>query len=740
MKNVRLCLMVLGLAWVVSAPAGRLAATTLSAETVAVEDEAGTRERMLALRREIARHDELYFRQGAPEISDHEYDLLKAELRRLEASVVMPGEVRAEAGETPADDRTGRFATHAHAVPMLGLDKAYSSAEVAAFHARAVAKLGHEDVLYRVEPKYDGLAVSLTYEHGQLVRALTRGNGSEGEDITKNVRLIRDVRARLAGGVAASRPGRVELRGEIYLGAAGFARINAAREAAGDVAFAHPRNVAAGAVRSLDGELAGELSWVCYGWGNWEPAEAAPATMADFQALVAAWGLPRPAEARLARGVAELERAAEAMREAGARGGFPTDGVVIKVEAVAEQRALGAGAGAPRWALARKFAPERAATRLLAITWQVGRTGVLTPVAELEPVTLAGSRVTRATLHNPGEIARRDLRVGDRVWVEKAGEIIPAIVGVDMAERLDQSTAYELPENCPACAVALVRVEASNGQVAELRCESAACPARIQRRIQHYASPAAMGVTGLGPALIEALVKSGRVAGPWDLYRLDEADLAALPRVGAKSARQVIASIEASRLTARREGWRWLFGLGLPGVGAGGARRLAAAFPDIESLARADEAALVAAGLSAEVARGLEVWLRDETGRAEIAAWVSSGFGAGWGATAPDSGAEQQAVPGSEALAGEVVVVTGTLTRGSRASVTDELRAAGARVTENVGKETTLLVAGEGAAPAKTAAAQKRGVPVIDEAELARRLGDARSGRDEAGGEEAPRR
>ncbi len=694
----------------------------------AAEDEGVARERLTELRREIARHDELYFRKGAPEISDFEYDELKRELRALETLFAAEeGAADAEEKATGAgvagvgDDRTGAFATWRHGVPMLSLDKAHTDEELGAFHARAAARLGREDVVYRVEPKYDGLAVSITYENGRLVRVVTRGNGVDGDDVTVNARaLARALPERLGGEAGAGAgdgatpwPGRIEVRGEIFMAWAEFGRINAEREAAGEALFANPRNLAVGTLRTRDSaDVAGRrLELVCFGWGAWEAGGGIGEadTLAGFAGLLEAWGLPVAAGARPATGREELLAAVAAVRGesgAGGAGGFPADGVVVKLERVADQLALGVGTGAPRWAVARKFEPERAATRLVGITWQVGRTGVVTPVAELEPVELAGSTVARATLHNADEIARRDLRVGDRVWIEKAGEIIPALAGVDRARRTGAEAVYVFPDTCPACATALAREEGR----AAWRCANAACPAQVARRIAHWASPAALDIGGLGPAVIEKLMAGGAVRGPADLYGLRAEDLRALPGVGERSAQKLSDEIAASRERARADGARLLAGLGLPGVGRESARCLARSFGGLAELARADEAGLRAAGLGEATARGVVVFLAKPEVQAEWAALQAAGVGVEWARSAATG-----------AFVGQTVVVTGRLTRWTRAQVEEILTAAGARVMPGVARETTFVVAGEHPG-ATLKRARARGVEIIDEDELARRL------------------
>lgn len=685
--------------------------------------------RLAELRREIARHDELYFRQVAPEISDFEYDTLKAELRALEARNPEPSEVP-EVG----DDRTGVFETRIHRQPMGSLAKTYSDAELVAFHARMVARLGQEDVVYRVEPKYDGLAVNLTFENGRLVHAVTRGNGTAGDDVTLQARrFLRDFPARLAAnaegadGPLFAPPEVLEVRGEIFASWAEFSRINDEREVAGVAGFSHPRSLAVGTMRALEVPESGlrRLDWIAFGWGGWEGSVAKPETLTEFHANLRAWGLPVPKTAQVAVGREALLATVETVRRASESAGLPTDGVVVKLERVVDQLVLGVAPNGPRWAVARKFPPERTSTRVIAITLQVGRTGVVTPVAELEPILLGGSTVARATLHNADEIARRDVRVGDWVYVEKAGEIIPAIVGVDRARReaiAGGPPVYVFADTCPSCGEKVVRLE---GQALH-RCVNAACPAQLARRLAHFAAPAGMNIEGLGPVLVEMLLASGHVRCAADFYRLTEADLLALPSLGERSAQRLLRAIEASREGSQSDGARLLYALGLPSVGRESARKLAATFGSLEELEAAKEADFLRSeaeggpGLGVVAARALILHIKAESTRAEWADLRASGLGMGW-AKGDAGGARAGSAP-RLLLAGQTVVLTGRLERWTRAEATARLRAAGARVTTAVTRETSWVVAGEGAGE-KLFSARALGVEVVSEAELVKRLG-----------------
>ena len=573
-------------------------ATCLSAETPPAATD--PLERIATLRAEIARHDELYFKQAAPEITDAEYDALKRELRELEAQFPAARPAAADPGAAVGGDRSGAFPTHRHRVPMRGLAKSHTEAELRRFFERVARSLGSAEIDFVVEPKYDGLAISVTYERGRLVRAVTRGDGNEGDVVTENLLACSGLpRALTDKDGAPPWPDLVEVRGEVFMTQVEFERLNADRVAAGQEPFAHPRNLAVGTLKSTDAaERDGRrLEVVFYGWGAWEPAGAAPESQRQLLGKLAAWGLPGPEWVRGAHGPAAVGREVRAIERARTGLGFPIDGAVVKVDAVALRRTLGESESGPAWAIAHKFEPERVETVLKAISLQIGRTGAVTPVAELEPVAIGGSTVARASLHNAREIARRDYRVGDTVKLEKAGEIIPVLVGVVLERRSPESRPFEFPAACPVCATALVE-EGS----AAWRCPNRACPAQVKRRLEHFVSGAALNLRGFGPAVVEALVEQGRVKELDGLYCLSREQLLVATGGKSKVADKLAAEIERSR---RAELWRVIHGLSLAETGAANARKLARHFTSLAALRDATAEQLRAAGLSGAAAERL---------------------------------------------------------------------------------------------------------------------------------------
>lgn len=650
------------------------------------------------LRSEIRRHDELYYRQAEPEIGDFEYDGLKRALADLEAA---NPELPLDTSPTLAvgDDRVEGFATYRHRLPMQSLDNTYSEDEFLAFVARVEKGLELGNARFTVEPKIDGVAVSLTYEMGELVRAVTRGNGIEGDDVTANVRFIKSLPTRLAGGLL---PDLIEIRGEIFMRVEEFERLNAERREAGLETFKNPRNLAAGTVKMLDRvEVAKrQLDIVLYGLGDCRPAVVS--SQREYRDQLVAWGLPVVERFWEVEGAAAAWAAVEELDEVRAGFAFPTDGAVVKLDSFRQQDLLGATSKAPRWAIAVKFAAEQAETVLERITIQVGRTGALTPVAELVPVQLAGTTVSRATLHNQEEMARKDVRVGDTVVVEKAGEIIPAVVRVVLEKRPAGSEVFVFPDTCPACGTAVCKVE---GEVA-VRCLNLECPDQVRGRLEHFASRQCLDIEGLGVAVVDQLVAKQFVSNIADIYRLGFDDLMGLEKFAEKSARNLLAAIEASKGV---ELWRLLHGLGIPQVGSSAAKDLAKAFGSVEALGEATVERLVDVdGIGGKTAGLIVDYFANEGNRAVLEAL----FAAGMSPTAPVRPSEADAV-----LAGKTFVITGTLPTLKRDEAKALVESKGGKVAGSVSKKTDYLVAGE-AAGSKLTKAESLGVVVIDEAKL----------------------
>lgn len=551
-------------------------AAPLSAEAAA--------ERVTELRAEIARADDLYFKKSAPDISDAAYDQLKRELAALDQAFPELADHR-DSVAAVGDDTTGEFPRARHRQRMLSLRKSYTEAELRSFHERVVDQLGQRDAVFVVEPKFDGLAISVTYERGKLVRAITRGDGDQGDDVTANVRAIPSLphallRARGGDDDAANgMPDLVELRGEIFLSFAEFARINAEQERLGAEPFANPRNLAAGTLKQHNPAQVArrKLQIVFYGIGQCVPAAANPNSQRALHARIRGWGLPGVENFETAKGADEIWAAVGKIGRERSAYSFPTDGAVVKVDDAASQRELGASAEAPNWAMAFKFTPPLATTQVRAITVQIGRTGVLTPVAELTPVQLGGSVVARASLHNFSEISRRDIRVGDFVVVEKAGEIIPSIARVERSRRPAASQRYVPPTLCPVCRATVVQLR---GQVA-IHCPNSACPAQLRRRLAHFCGKQGVGIEGLGPASLDGLVSAGVVASIADVYKLGGTKGTTLD---GKITARVLESVDRSK---RAELWRFINGLGIVGVGEVSAKALAKQFGGLAEFGRA---------------------------------------------------------------------------------------------------------------------------------------------------------
>ena len=663
-----------------------------------------------ALRTELNYHNYRYYVLDDPEIPDAEYDRIFHELQALEArfpDLVTVDSPTQRVGAAPRPE----FSQVRHRLPMMSLENAMSDEKLAEFHRRIMSGLRRDgEAIYTAEPKLDGLAVNIRYENGVLVQAATRGDGTTGEDITANVRTIRNVPLRLLG---RDWPAVLEVRGEVYLPQRGFKRLNAQAAACGDKTFANPRNAAVGSLRQLDHRItsARPLRFCCYGWGE----IAADPGESQFAMLkrIGDWGVPISKELRRVTGLAGCRDYFNDLKERREDIGYGIDGVVFKLDRLADQLALGATIHHPRWAIARKFPAQEALTVVEAVEFQVGRTGAVTPVARLTPVQVGGVTVSNATLHNMDEVERKDVQVGDTIYVRRAGDVIPEIVRVLPERRPPEARPVVLPTTCPVCGSDVIRPEGE----AVARCSGGLyCPAQRKEAIRHFASRKAMDIDGLGEKLIDQLVEQGLVHEPADLYHLTEGQLAGLERMGAKSAANLCTALERSKETSFA---RFIFALGIREVGEATAAALAARFDSLQALmaARAEDLLLVE-GVGPVVSAHIAGFFTQAHNREAIERLIVAGIH--W----PTEAARGAHSSGSQAppLAGKTFVITGTLSR-PRDQIKAELEALGAKVTGSVSKNTDYLLAGEEAG-SKLAKALDLGVPVIDEPELASLLQD----------------
>ena len=649
------------------------------------------KEQIEALTAELEHHSYLYYVLDAPEMPDYEYDQKLRRLEELEAQYpqyASPLSPTKRVGGAPLS----QFEKVTHAVPLESLQDLFSYEEVEDFDAHL--RESAPETVYTVEPKVDGLSVALEYENGLFLRGATRGDGLVGEDVTENLRTIRSIPLRLPEALP-----RLIVRGEVYLPRTVFAQINEAREQNGEPLFANPRNAAAGSLRQLDPKVAAarRLDAVLF---NVQYVEGVSfethAESLDFLERMHFRVIPR-------KMCATMEEVQKEVSAIGARKGeypYDIDGAVVKVNSLLDRATMGSTAKFPRWAAAFKYPPEQKEARVLDILVQVGRTGVLTPKASLSPVRLAGTTVTSASLHNQDYITEKDIRIGDTVLVQKAGEIIPEVVKIVKEKRLSDSTPYLLPDHCPVCGAPGAR----DADGAAIRCTGAECPAQLLRNLTHFASRDAMDIEGLGPAVVEALVNAGLVKAPGDLYRLQAEDVAQLERMGRKSAENLIAAIERSK---KNDLSRLLFAFGIRQVGQKAAKVLAARFGTLEALRAATVEELTAVDDIGEItARSLVDWLHSPQAEHLIAALKEAGVNM--------TSAVQIA---GDKLAGKTFVLTGTLQQFSRAEAGERIEALGGKVSSSVSKKTSYVVAGEEAG-SKLTKAQSLGIPVLSEAEF----------------------
>jgi len=658
--------------------------------------------RAKALRAEIAGHDERYYQKAAPTISDQAYDALMAELKALEAA--HPALVTADSPTQAVREKPSQgFKPFKHARPLLSLDNTYDEADLRAFDERVRKVLKRERVDYVVELKIDGLAVALHFEGGTFVAGATRGNGDQGDDITANLRTIKDLPLALKG----KPPRRLELRGEVFLDHAGFQRINAQRSAQEAPLFANPRNAAAGSLKLLDPALVAErpLRLFLYTLGHAEPLPWSGHR--QFLDSLKGLGVPHDRHYKACAGMDAVLEQCALWEHKRAELGFDIDGLVIKVDGYEDQAILGATNKSPRWAIAYKFKAGQAETTLLGIEASVGRTGVITPVALLEPVKLAGSTIARASLYNAEQLAALDARPGDRVLIEKGGEVIPKVAAVLKDKRTGQEKAWAFPAECPACGEALVKDE---GMVA-VRCPNLLCPAQVAGRLEHWAKRDALDIEGLGPAVVDLLLKAGLVKDVAGLYGLTPMMLSGLERMGEKSAANLLEGIDASR--ARPLG-RLLYGLGIPGIGERSAAALARHFHSLEAVAAAAEDELVQVpDFGPIAAEAVKAWFKRREAKALIKRLVKAGL---------NTALLKEEEPASAELDGRTFVFTGELTGMTREQGEAEVRKRGGKASGSVSAKTSYVVAGE-AAGSKLKKAQALGVAVLDEAAFKALLG-----------------
>jgi DNA ligase (NAD+) len=660
--------------------------------------EADAAARIETLREEIRRHDHLYYVESRPEISDAEYDRRRRELAELEQAhpeLITP--------DSPTQRVSGQrvevFAPVAHAAAMLSLDNALSVDELREFQARLTRALPGAAFTYVAEPKIDGLGVALLYERGRFVRGATRGDGRVGEDITPNLRTIKSIPAALHGPLREAAT--IEVRGEVYMPREAFRRLNAALEEAGESTFANPRNAAAGAIRQKDPAVTGSRPLEIFVYHASRLEGQGLRSHGDTLEALRASGFPvNPRSERCPDldAVIAYWRRLEAERDTL---DYDADGVVVKVDDLEQQRRLGATSHHPRWAIAYKFAARQATSRVLEITVNVGKTGALTPAARLEPVELAGVTVSNVSLHNEDEVRRKDVRVGDIVLIERAGDVIPYLVQVVASRRPEGAPPFRMPERCPACGGLAFRPE---GEVI-WRCTNSACPAQLKERLFHFGSRRAMDIEHLGEVVIGQLVDRGLVRNFADLYRLDVETLAALPRLAARSAQNLHTAIQESR---RRGLARLLNGLGIRMVGERGARLLASRFGRMERLMAATEEEIAHIyGLGPAVAGAVVRFLADESNRTTIDRLRAAGV----------EMSEDGTVDGPRPLDGKAVVLTGSLRRLTRDQAKDLVIRLGGRVTGSVSRKTDYVVVGEEPG-SKAEDARRLGVRVLDEDEF----------------------
>lgn len=667
-----------------------------------MSEKSSVKQRIDTLTELLSRYNREYYELDEPSVPDSEYDALFRELQQLEKNhpeLATANSPTQKVGSKPLD----KFDTIEHEVPMLSLDNAFSEEEFEAFAERVAQRLDRDQpITFCCEPKLDGLAVSILYEEGELVQAATRGDGYRGENITANVKTIRNVPLSLAAGA----PKRLEVRGEVFMPVAAFNQFNDKARARGDKVFANPRNAAAGSLRQLDSRITAKrpLHFYAYSLGVIDEQAEQQLPGSHYQRLqqLAAWGLPVNEEVKTAATVAECEAFYEDILQRREQLRYEIDGIVYKVDAIALQNDLGFVARAPRWAIARKFPAQEQLTKIIGVDFQVGRTGAITPVARLQPVTVGGVTVSNATLHNADEIERLGVRIGDVVSIRRAGDVIPQVVSVITDQRPENTEAIEFPSRCPVCDSEIERV----ADEAVARCSGGLiCAAQRKEAIKHFASRKAMDIDGLGDKIVEQLIERDWVKSPADLYRLTEPMLASLPRMGQKSAKNLVNAIARTRETTLA---KFIYALGIREVGEATAASLAAHFQAFDKVAEASiEALQEVDDIGEVVAHHIHTFFAEPHNQQVVS--ELRGFIA-W----PEG---EAIVSKDDRLAGNTYVLTGTLASMTRDEAKQALEALGAKVTGSVSKKTTAVIAGESAG-SKLTKAEQLGVAVLSEDDL----------------------
>lgn len=657
--------------------------------------------RIAVIKPKLIQANKAYYQENNPFISDQEYDRLLKELIDLENlfNLQTPDSPTQRIGGEPIKS----FTTIEHPVPLLSLSNTYNEGELIDFDRRVKSLLGHDDYTYSAEMKFDGMALRLRYENGNIVLGATRGNGRQGDDITQNVKTIRDIPLTIDSPVSEI----MEIRGEAYMERKAFAQLNLEREAAGEMTYANPRNFTSGTLKLQDSKMVATrpIRFFCYDLLS----DDFDSTILHHEKLnlLKQMGFPVCEHHRVCPTIQEVLKQITVWNDLRHELPYDTDGVVVKVNQDRFQDVLGNTAKTPRWAIAFKYQAEQAETTINAITLQVGRLGTITPVAELEPVQLSGTTVKRASLHNEDEIHRKDIRVGDRVWVEKAGEIIPQVVSVVNPDRGDRNPPFQMAVHCPECATKLEKFE---GEVA-WRCLNPECPPQVRARIEHFASRTALDIEGLGEAVVDQLVSEGLIINYADIYDLTPLDLIPLERMAEKSAQNLVNAIHQSRGQSYE---RVLYALGIRFVGVTVARDLAEAFPQIDLLMNASNDELTAVdAIGPKIAESVVSFFSSPKNIQLIKRLKSYGL---------KFNREEKAFS-SQKLAGQIIVITGTLPTLKRNEAKELIASHGGNVTGSVSKKTTLLLAGDEAG-SKLDKAKQLGITIIDESGLFSRLGN----------------